>query len=135
MGRVVVDTSAWVSFLRWPRSAVASEVAGLIDHMDALLTAPVASELFQGARTERETKNLHLLVEFVGIIDIQVPDWIAAGVVTGDLRRRGITVPQLDALIATMARRLGVPVLTHDRHFEHFDVALEYRDPITPADR
>lgn len=135
MGRVVIDTSAWVSFLRWPRSAVANEVAGLIDHMDALLTAPVASELFQGARTERESKNLHLLVDFVGIIDIDVPDWIAAGVLTGKLRRQGITVPPLDALIATMARRLGAPILTHDKHFEHFEIPIHFRPPVTPPDR
>lgn len=135
MGRVVVDTSAWISFLRWPKSEVADEVADLIDRMDALLPAPVASELAQGARTERESRNLHDLFDFVGIVDVLVQDWIEAGVVFGRLRRQGITVPPLDALIATVARRHDAPVLTHDRHFEHFDAVLLLRPPVTGDDR
>jgi predicted nucleic acid-binding protein len=40
------------------------------------------------------------------------------------LRTQGITLPLTDALIATVAKRKAMPVLTVDAHFQHLSVGL-----------
>jgi predicted nucleic acid-binding protein len=40
------------------------------------------------------------------------------------LRLSGITLPLTDALIATIAKRNAVPVLTVDAHFQHLTLSL-----------
>lgn len=135
MGRVVVDTSAWISFLRRANSRVGDEVAERIREGHAVLVGPAAAELFGGTRSPREVEELHVLVDFVGIAETTQSDWIRAGSTAVKLRRKGITVSPYDTLIAAIARRLGLPVLTLDKHFEHLDVAVELREPLTPTDR
>lgn len=135
MGRVVVDTSAWISFLRRPGSAMGDEVTQLIREGDAVLVGPAAAELFAGTRSAREADDLHVLIDYVGIAETTPSDWVRAGSAALRLRRRGITLPPYDALIAAIARRLGLPVLTHDKHFEHFEIPLEYRPLVTSPDR
>jgi predicted nucleic acid-binding protein len=56
--------------------------------------------------------------------DMQEHDWINAGIVLQELRCKGITVPLTDALIATIAQRHQVSVLTIDKHFQHLPVKL-----------
>jgi predicted nucleic acid-binding protein len=45
-------------------------------------------------------------------------DYASAGDLLRGLREQGIALPSMDALIATLAIRHDVPLLTHDRHFE-----------------
>lgn len=125
--RVVIDTSAWISYLRRPGSATAKEIASLIRSEDVILVGPAIAELLVGARSAREVEDLHVLIDFIGISPDNPTDWVRAGTTAMRLRRRGITVPLIDVLIATMARRLGAPVLTHDRHFDHFEIPVIIR--------
>lgn len=111
------------------------EVAKLIREGDAVLVGPAVAELFGGTRSAREVDDLHVLCEFVGIAETTPSDWVQAGSSALRLRRRGITLPPYDVLIATIGRRLGAPVLTHDKHFEHFEIPILYRPTVTPADR
>ena len=129
--RIVVDTSAWISYLRRPGSATAKEIASLLRSEAIILVGPAIAELLVGARSAREVEDLHVLIDFVGIAPDNPTDWVRAGTTAMRLRRRGITVPLLDVLVATMARRLGAPVLTHDRHFEHFEIPVIVRPLVT----
>ncbi|MEY4268722.1 MAG: hypothetical protein RIS90_3257, partial [Pseudomonadota bacterium] len=43
----------------------------------------------------------------------------------------GVTLPLSDALIAAVARRNGVPILTADAHFQHLSVGL-VEAPLSP---
>lgn len=51
--------------------------------------------------------------------------WIAyfrrAGSVLGDLRRRGVTIPPSDVLIAVLCLRHELTPLENDQHFEHIE--------------
>lgn len=124
MGRVVLDTSAWVEFFRSAKSPVSDSVEGLILAERALLTGPVLMELQAGIRSSREALRIGRLFEGLPFEPVGRSDWEAAGSMTRELRRRGVTFPQNDVLIAIVARRLGVPVLTTDKHFEQLKVKL-----------
>lgn len=54
-----------------------------------------------------------------GLAPLQVEeiDFASAGDLLLELRSRGVTIPALDALIASLAVRREVPVLTLDQHF------------------
>ena len=48
-------------------------------------------------------------------------DYRAAGELLAELRRKGVTLPATDGLIAQIALRYQVPLLEFDKHFEHFE--------------
>ncbi len=50
---------------------------------------------------------------------VEAIDFTSAGDLLRDLRASGTTLPSMDGLIAALALRHDVPLLTLDRHFEH----------------
>lgn len=125
MSEVLIDTSAWVKFFRKGHDPVSDRVDELIDAGQAVLTGPVLTELLQGCKSEAEQWKLLRLLTPIRYADVSRGDWAIAGDVLARLRRRGITLPLTDALIATVAQRNGFPVLTLDKHFQHLNVQLE----------
>lgn len=124
MSGVLLDTSAWIDFLRPGGGALAEQVADLIEGDRALLCGVVVAELLQGAKGGREEKQVGYLIARLPRLATTEEDWDEAGRVLNGLRRRGITVPLTDALIAVIAKRCNVEILTADQHFKHLPVVL-----------
>jgi predicted nucleic acid-binding protein len=124
MKPVLVDTCAWIDFLRQPQGALGDRVAALLASDEAVLCGVMQAELLHGAKGRKEQAQLDFLLANVTCLDITAADWFAAGVVLRDTRAQGLQIPLSDALIATCARRHRVPVLTLDRHFQHLAVEL-----------
>jgi len=124
MTDTVVDTSVWVSFLRWGADPASGELDRLIQHHRAILVGPVLAELLQGVRGPKPEALLRKLFAVLPYLPDDRSDWEKAGSLLFDLRRRGITLPLPDVLIAAVARRHGLPVLTLDPHFAHLPVDL-----------
>ncbi len=124
MAEVLVDTSAWISYFRHREDPVSRWIAELVARDRAVLTGPVISELVQGLKTEREEKTLEKLLPVLTYVEVERDDWQQAGSLLRKLRAQGITVPLTDAVIATVAQRNGLAVLTLDQHFKHLDVEL-----------
>ena len=77
-----------------------------------------------GAKGNKERQQLDFLFANVPCLNLEPADWIAAGTFLQTLRARGITLPLTDAVIAAIAQRCGVPVLTIDAHFQHLPVTV-----------
>ncbi|MCC7018103.1 MAG: PIN domain-containing protein [Ardenticatenales bacterium] len=121
---VIVDTSAWVAFLRDDarHQDTADLVEDLIEAQTAVFVGPVIAELAQGARGARELHTIEGLIGLLPYEEATVDDWRETGEVVRGLRARGITLPFPDTMIAVLAKRRGLPVLTLDRHFVHLPV-------------
>lgn len=121
---VVVDTSAWVAFLRESTNApnVVSLVRRLIRAEAAVLVGPVIAELAQGARGPREVRTIEGLTQLLPYEEANLSDWREVGETVRDLRARGITLPFPDTMIAVLAKRRNLPLLTLDRHYDHLPV-------------
>lgn len=120
---VLVDTSYWVEFFNRPDSEEASRVAGLVRSDRAALAGVVMAELLQGARTDEELSELQDALTAVEWVPATPDVYARAGALDFSLRRRGVTVPITDCVIAT-AETFGGCVLTLDRHFQSLaDVA------------
>ncbi|MGH9034143.1 MAG: type II toxin-antitoxin system VapC family toxin [Acidimicrobiia bacterium] len=115
---ILVDTSAWVEFLRDSGSPVCGRVDELLD-ADIATCHPVRMELLAGARDERHLDDLRGLLARASIVPAEPMDYEEAAALYRICRRGGETVRRLiDCLIAALAIRADVPVLHADADFE-----------------
>ena len=121
---VLIDTSAWIDFFRGKQSAAADAVQLALQLGLARLCGPVKAELLQGVKTKKEKQQLGVMFNAVEYLDTHEVDWETAGSSLQVLREKGITLPLTDALIAAIADRHKVQVLTLDHHFSHLKVQL-----------
>jgi predicted nucleic acid-binding protein len=115
---ILIDTSAWVEFLRDTGSAVCERVDTLLD-TDIATCDPVRMEVLAGARDERHLNNLRRLLARASIIPTAPADYEAAAALYRTCRREGETVRRLlDCLIAAVAIHASVPILHADSDFD-----------------
>ncbi len=122
MNKVLIDTCAWIDFLRSKKGVLGNVVASTIEKDQALLCGVIVTELLQGTKGKKEKQQLEFLFSAIEILETTKNDWIEAGLSLQSLRQNGITLPVSDALIATIASRYSVSVLTVDKHFEYLPV-------------
>lgn len=118
----LVDTSAWVEFLRATGSPVHQRLRSLLQGEEALATTElVVMEVLAGARDAEHVDRLRRAV--LGRCQVLgghgLADYEEAAAIYRRCRSRGATVRRLnDCLIAAVAIRAGVPVLHLDQDFD-----------------
>lgn len=118
---VVVDTSAWVDYLRGTGSAHNVWIRQAItDERPLGWTDPILYELTAGARSPeraQELRGLLLRGPMHPVAGLQ--DWEDAARLYRSARARGLTVrSSIDCLIAAVALRTQNAILAVDRDFE-----------------
>lgn len=115
---ILVDTSAWVEFLRDTGSQVSTHVEALLA-ADIATCDPVRMEVLAGARDERHLHELRRLMARAASIPTVPTDYEDAAAWYRTCRRNGDTVRKLiDCLIAAIAIRADVELLHADADFE-----------------
>lgn len=115
---ILVDTSAWVEFLRDTGSPVCERVDRLMDD-ELVICDPVRLEVLAGARDDAHLRQLQGLLARATVFPTGPTHYDAAAGLYRSCRRRGETVRRLfDCLIAAVAIDAGVPVLHADEDFE-----------------
>lgn len=114
----LIDTSAWVEFLRADgKPEVADEVASLLSSGEAAACPLVELELRNGTRDADEDAKLAGLFDSIVMFAMDESVWERAVELASTLRRAGVTVPAIDLAIFACADTNGVRVLAQDRHF------------------
>ncbi len=124
---VLVDTSVWSLALRRsaPRQdAIESELRDLILEGRVLLVGPVRQELLSGIRAPAQFRKLRDVLAAFPDEPITREDYEDAASCFNRCRARGIQGSNTDFLLCAVALRLGVPLFTTDRDFDHFAKAL-----------
>jgi predicted nucleic acid-binding protein len=115
---VLVDSSAWIESLRRHGDMrVKLAVEGLLEAYEAQWCSPVRLEVLGGARLEERA----LLAKRFSVIPYRTcreDDWERAVVLAWKLRTKGLTVPWLDVLIASIAIHDGTRLYAVDAHFQ-----------------
>jgi len=115
---ILIDTSAWVEFLRDTKSPVCVRVDKLLNR-DIAICEPVRMEVLAGARDERHLSNLRGLLARATLIHTEAIDYEEAAALYRVCRRSGETVRKLiDCLIASIAIRTGSSILHCDTDFD-----------------
>lgn len=115
---VLIDTSAWIEFLRDTGFSACRQVDELLDHEIAICD-PIRMEVLAGARDEAHLLSLRRLLARAVILPMRPTDYEDAAALYRRCRRQGATVRKLiDCLIAAVAIRSGTPILHHDADFQ-----------------
>jgi predicted nucleic acid-binding protein len=115
---ILVDTSAWVEFLRDTGSPVCQRVDELLDEAIAVCD-PVRMEVFAGARDEAHLARLRGLLARASIVPVGPTHYEQAAAMYRTCRRNGETVRKLiDCLIAAAAIDAAIPLLHADADFD-----------------
>jgi predicted nucleic acid-binding protein len=126
----LIDTSVWLFALRKDFiPEIRSQVDDLLRNNLVFTTGIINLELLSGAKTDSEYQRLKN--RLMTLDDIITDDiiWDKAGALAFNLRRKGITVPHTDILIAACAMSEGCVLLHADNHFDimarHTDLVVE----------
>ena len=115
---ILVDTSAWIEFLRDTGTTVCNEVNRLLSEEVAICDV-ICMEILAGARDESHLANLRGLLTRASMIQILPTDYDDAAALYRHCRRQGETVRKLaDCLIAAVAIRANVAILHKDSDFD-----------------
>ena len=118
---MIVDTSAWVEYLRATGSPAHLTLRARVESGEAIATpAPVVMELLAGCGSEEAAVRLRRLLTRFEILDVVgTLDFEDAALIRRICRRNGDTIrSMIDCLIAAIAIRAGRPLLSLDRDFE-----------------
>ncbi len=115
---IVIDTSAWVEFLRDTGSPACVAVDRLLDD-DIAICDPISMEVLAGARSERHLAQLRGLLARATLLPTTSADYDTAAALYRTCRAEGATVRKLvDCLIAAVAIEAGAEVLHADTDFD-----------------
>jgi len=117
---ILLDTSAWVEYLRKTGSPEAIGVRELLAADAPIATCdPVRMEVLAGARDEQHLGQLRQLLAGAQTLPTTPGDYEAAAAYARACRAQGVMVRRtLDCLIAAVAIAHGLPVLHRDRDFD-----------------
>lgn len=113
----MIDTSAWIEFLRCHGSTVTkSKVAACVEMGEAAYCGPVEFELLTGAKP-RELEDVRAALSFSTLLAFPQACWQRAADIEKSLRAKGITVPRDDIFVGAAALHHGVALFSCDPHF------------------
>src|SRR3989339_1904354 len=114
---VLVDTSAWVEYLKKTSHPVTKEIESALLFNVAAACQLVLAELIQGVRSEKETELILDLASVVKILNESGSTWQQAGFLANKLRKQGKTISLIDCYLAVLAKESKAVILTLDKHF------------------
>lgn len=131
---ILIDSSAWIEFLRETGSSIHHRVRAALDSGRPLAwTDVVGMEILAGSRDDADRDRLRRLLYGRHFLPIEGPDdYESAADLYRSCRRGGETPRKLtDCLIAAVAIRNDAAVLSGDTDFEviarHTDLRLAWR--------
>jgi len=116
---ILVDSSVWIEFFTNPKSDAGARLRSIIEENNqACLCGIVLQEVLQGIRTDRQYRVVRDSLSRLPFILTNRETYELAASMYRSLRRRGITVPTVDATLAAVAIQNGLDLYTFDEHFD-----------------
>lgn len=115
---ILVDTSSWIEFLNIPNSKSGEIIERLLRDDRVVMAGIVLTELLQGAKVKEEFDSILENMVALPMLETTTHTWIEAGRISFLLRRKGVTIPTTDLIIASLAVENECHILTLDPHFK-----------------
>lgn len=129
----LIDTSAWIEYLRKTGSRANTEVRRTLN-IDAQICDVIRMEILAGARDQQHVTQLEKLLARATTIKTEPVDYDNAAAIYRACRKLGVTVrAQIDCLIAAIAIRTNTKIIHHDSDFDA--IAQVTKLKIDPAKR
>ena len=117
---MLVDSSAWISYLRSGEGTLSTFLEGLLDDNLAALCGLVLTEVRQGLRAHEQGEVLELF-ETLPYFETTRDDYERAGALLAGLQRQGLTIPTPDGIIAALCLEHDLELLEFDKHYEYIE--------------
>ena len=115
---ILIDSSAWIEFLRDTASQVCNRVDGLLAE-DVAICDAIRMEVLAGARDELHLHQLRRLLARATVLPTGPVDYDQAAAIYRQCRREGETVRKLmDCLIGAVAISADAAILHRDADFD-----------------
>ena len=114
---VLVDTSIWIEYFNKPDSNAGKSLENLLKEGRVFLTGIILTELLQGAKIEKEFESILESMLALPFLKTTLNTWIQAGRISFALRKKGITIPTTDLIIASLSLENNCKIFTLDLHF------------------
>ncbi len=116
---ILIDSSAWIEFLRRTGSLVHTTVRQGLVGKELGLCDVVRMEILAGARDEAHLRGLRGLLARAQYVPVLATDYEDAAALYRQCRRGGETVRKMnDCLVGAVAVRVRAPVLHRDADFD-----------------
>jgi hypothetical protein len=116
--KVLIDTSVWIEFFRKKGTDISSKLREYLKLNQACYTGPIAVELYQGAKTQKEIQTLEQLFQIIPYVEITRAHYHRAGLMSQRAARNGKIFSTIDMIIAVVAHDEQLSLFTLDSHFQ-----------------
>jgi len=127
-----VDTSVWIPYFRDGGGEQGDLIDALLDENRVHINGIVVTELLTGARSAVEVDNLSSALAGLKLVPSDRASFESAGRNGFALKRKGISVPLSDIIIATDCIDHGLVLIEADRHFAAISDHLPLRRHASP---
>ncbi|MDT8318707.1 MAG: PIN domain nuclease [bacterium] len=115
----LIDTSVWITVLKKnPPDIMRDRIEHLLLENVVAITPVIKVELLGGTRNELEFQRLQKRLESLILFDINAELWDKTARLAYDLRRKGVTIPHTDTIIASVALQYNATLLHLDKHYD-----------------
>lgn len=118
MSEFLIDTSIWIEFFRGREAVVQDFLLPLIDRDKIHYDGIILGELLVGAFSQREYNFIKENFEGFKHLETDKGTFEEAGRIGCKLRRKGISVPITDLIIAAHSLKKNLVLATTDPHFQ-----------------
>lgn len=119
---VLVDTSVWIDFFAGRNTPYRHELHRLIANgAELAVSGIIVQEILQGIRSVAQVRQVHEYLAVFDYVTLVEPDiFVRAAEVYRTCAAKGKTIRKpIDCLIAAQALAADIPLLHHDRDFDH----------------
>jgi predicted nucleic acid-binding protein len=115
---VLVDTSVWIEFFRKKESPLSKRLREYLELNQVYYAGPIAVELCQGAKTNKEIEVIDDLLQNIHYAEITREHYHHAGQISHQAARSGKIFSIVDLILAVVAHDENLKLFSLDAHFK-----------------
>jgi predicted nucleic acid-binding protein len=112
-----IDSSVWIPYFREGKSAYGELIDELVEDNRVHINGVVIAELLIGARSPAEIDRLSSALAGLKLVPSGRVSFESAGRNGYALKKKGVTVPLTDVIIATDCIEHGLVLIESDKHY------------------
>ena len=126
--KYMLDSSVWIKYFRDKNYELTPLIKEFMEKDVVYINGIIQTELLKGARSEKNYRTLKNSFKGLHFLEIDKGLFESISEASFKLRRKGITVPLTDLIIAIQCVENHLILIEEDRHYEfireHFDLKL-----------
>ncbi len=125
--KLLPDTCVWIDFLKGRNTPLTLQLEQALLQGEVYTCGVVLYELLQGIRNPGEDQQVQAAFDALIMLEVTAKTWVSAAKQSSKLRKKGITLPMSDIIIAAVAIEHNVTIMTVDQHFQQVPSLLLFK--------